>query len=175
MGHVEYRRDPECTTSDDSREGLLSWSRPLNKHWDRWKEVVLLCPQVLELDPKNPTVIHLFARGLGILGRFADVVTFADRFPAEELVSLHLLGALAKARLELGDPNEAIRLADEALANNPLDPEAQLVRVQSLARLGDWESVRTSGVAAYKTQRPRSRESVELLQILRTAHQAQQQ
>jgi Flp pilus assembly protein TadD len=129
-------------------------------------------PQVFQIAPKHPRAVILYVTGLNIMDRPNDVLSLARELKGNEPARIAALGQLARAQLKVRDFDAALRCADEALAHNPSDPEANLVRVQCLARLEKWEDVLTSGVSAYRVMHPGMRESREVLAALRAAQKA---
>ncbi|MGF6602319.1 tetratricopeptide (TPR) repeat protein [Paraburkholderia sp. GAS448] len=136
-----------------------------------WPEIGLVAEQVLRLSP-DPRAVRLIAEALYILGRFTEAAIFVERFQQGSPVHTVALAVRARARYYLNDCTGALTDADDALKQDPTDPDANLARAQSLAALERWDDATSAAETAYPFVRPSDAGRIELLQVLRRVHKA---
>jgi tetratricopeptide (TPR) repeat protein len=179
LGDV-YRKQKAAAKAVDETDRVLSVS-PGNllaqltrlevlSELHRWQEIAAVSPQALQIAPGHPRIIRLYGTALNYTGRSKEVLNFDKQYKDAGPSRLAALVPLAKAELTLGEYFTALKYADEFLARVPSDPEANLVRVQSLAGSGRWEEALALGVTAFCIPGPSGAESEELLRLLRTAY-----
>jgi len=158
---------PENLLAQLTRLELLAES-----HW--WREVATVSPQALQISPDHPRVIRLYGTALNLTGRSEEVLKFDGRYKDAGPARVAALPPLAQAHLNLRNFEMALKYAEEALSQIPMDPEVNLIKAQSLLATGRWADAINLSVTAFGFAPPRSVESQELLRVMRTAHKRQQ-
>jgi Flp pilus assembly protein TadD len=118
----------------------------------------------LERSPGDPSARF----GLGCVLLHESETAAREEFDRALAADPGHLGArkeLAKLALRLGDPEEALRRADEAAKAAPFDAECRQLRAQALARLGRKEEARADQERADLLRRE-EREVLEVRQAL---------
>ena len=93
--------------------------------------------KAIALDAANPMLWLMRGFIFGAKGDFAEARTAFDKGIVARPNDPHVLSKRGAALIELGKPAEALADAEAALAVDPANFQARIVKAQALARLGD--------------------------------------